>query len=724
MRIKARHNGPYTIRAAEESDDESLVIGADETVAEVLIYGPIGEGFLFEETVSAREFVRDIADLDADRIIVRINSEGGSVPDGIAIHNALRRHAAQVDVEIDGMALSIASTIAMAGDNVRMANNALMMLHAPSALCLGNARDMRQQADMLDHWSQAMTQAYLRVVGDENEVMINGLLTDGEDHWFTAAEAESAGLVTDVTDGVAIAAHYDFRHIDSKSIPAAASAYDKRNAPVGDPTQKGGRTKTRPNEHDDKPSASTANQPTGSQGAGAQPTAGGDVIATFKTNESARRREIRARFQPFAGYSGVSDLEARCLDDMDISANAAADKLLNHLGEGAEPLAASQQDPIVEMGEDAVDKRRAAKTQALMSRMGVNADTDGQPFDLNGNAYRGQTLGEMARASLEEAGVNVRGQSNHEIAEQALSYYVMAAGGQTTSDFPVILENTMHKIMVGAFNATPITFDQFCKIGTVSDFRPWRRLVPGLMGGFDRKNEAGEYVNKNVPDAEGQSISAEEYGNIITIDRRVLINDDIAYINDMAQGLGMAGRRGIESTVFQVLAMNPKMEDGNKLFSAAHNNLAATGAAPSADTLTALADMMREQKAPGSDQVPLDIAPSVALARHTTARDIQAINDAPYAPDQELSLQIPNKARGLFQSVVGTPRIQGSEYYALAPVTVAPVIEVVFLNGQQLPALVQQEVFRTGSLQWRASHDYGVGAIDYRGAAKNPGASG
>jgi len=117
---------------------EIRAAGDNEDTAEVLIYGDIGESW-WAETVSAKEFVQELQAIDAKSLVVRINSYGGSVKDGIAIHNAIRRHPADTEVVIDGMAVSIASLIAMAGDVVSMAENAMMMIHAPWGAVIGNS---------------------------------------------------------------------------------------------------------------------------------------------------------------------------------------------------------------------------------------------------------------------------------------------------------------------------------------------------------------------------------------------------------------------------------------------------------------------------------------------------------------------------------------------------------------------------------------------------------
>src|SRR5690606_61441 len=98
---------------------------------------------------TAADFVRELNALKNEQITIRINSVGGSVPDGLAIYNAIKRHPSKVTIAIDGMAMSIASLIAMAGES-HMASNAMLMIHAPWSVAAGNAKVHREHADMLD----------------------------------------------------------------------------------------------------------------------------------------------------------------------------------------------------------------------------------------------------------------------------------------------------------------------------------------------------------------------------------------------------------------------------------------------------------------------------------------------------------------------------------------------------------------------------------------------
>jgi hypothetical protein len=162
---------------------------------------------------------------------VRINSPGGSVPDGLAIYNALRRHGARIVVTVDGQAASIASLIVQAGDERLMPENTIQMVHGPSTFCGGNAVEMRQCADMLDTWATAMKANYLAKAPDKADEL-QTMLTDGNDHYFTAEEAVAFGIadkviktaVDDVPDEAAAAAALLGYVTSISSAPAAVQA--------------------------------------------------------------------------------------------------------------------------------------------------------------------------------------------------------------------------------------------------------------------------------------------------------------------------------------------------------------------------------------------------------------------------------------------------------------------------------------------------------------------
>ncbi len=187
------------------------------TTAEILIYDDIGESF-FGSGISAKQFVRDLADLskDVSTINVRINSFGGQVFDGFAIYNALKRHKARIEVDVDGIAASISSLIAMAGDQIRMAENSMLMMHEPMSIAFGNAADMRSEADLLDQIRDLLVNTYAGRSGMSVETVSDAVTAET---WFTADEAVEAGLADRVTEAMKIAAHGDRSRF--KRVPAA-----------------------------------------------------------------------------------------------------------------------------------------------------------------------------------------------------------------------------------------------------------------------------------------------------------------------------------------------------------------------------------------------------------------------------------------------------------------------------------------------------------------------
>jgi ATP-dependent protease ClpP protease subunit len=146
--------------------------------------------------ITASDLVAELSALDVSAIDVHINSPGGEIFDGIAIMNALRAHRATVTTYVDSLAASIASVIAMAGDRVVMAPNSQLMIHDGSGLCIGNAAEMREMADLLDRQSDNIASVYAEKAGGDVADW-RALMT--AETWYTAEEAVAAGLADEVS---------------------------------------------------------------------------------------------------------------------------------------------------------------------------------------------------------------------------------------------------------------------------------------------------------------------------------------------------------------------------------------------------------------------------------------------------------------------------------------------------------------------------------------------
>lgn len=151
-------------------------------------------GKTIESETSAKHFKAELdKHPDVKEIRVYINSLGGSVVEGLAICNQLRRHPAHKTVVIDGFACSIASVIAMAGDTVIMPKSAMMMIHNPWTIALGNAEELRKTADDLDKLGEGVRQAYLEKAGDKlDESKLIEMLN--AETYLTAEECIAFGL--------------------------------------------------------------------------------------------------------------------------------------------------------------------------------------------------------------------------------------------------------------------------------------------------------------------------------------------------------------------------------------------------------------------------------------------------------------------------------------------------------------------------------------------------
>lgn len=161
-------------------------------VAEVLVYDEIGFW-----GVTALDFMRDLRDLNATEISLRINSPGGEIFEGIAIHNALRSHGAKITAYVDSLAASIASVIAMAGDRIVMMPHSQMMIHEGSGLAIGDANDMRDMAELLDRQSDNIAAVYAERAGGTPEEWRERMRAET---WMTAAEAVAFGLADEVAE--------------------------------------------------------------------------------------------------------------------------------------------------------------------------------------------------------------------------------------------------------------------------------------------------------------------------------------------------------------------------------------------------------------------------------------------------------------------------------------------------------------------------------------------
>jgi ATP-dependent Clp protease protease subunit len=184
---------PPGVKAARTPTFSAENKAGDLTIRIYDVVGPDWMGMIGAETVArALDEAGEVKSIDA-----RINSPGGDVWEGLAIYNQLVQHAAKVKVTIDGLAASIASVIAMAGDEVRIAKNSQFMIHKPAGLLFGTSDELRQWADVLDTIQESITGIYSDRTKQSAENLKEWI--DAET-WMTAEQAVERGFADSLVE--------------------------------------------------------------------------------------------------------------------------------------------------------------------------------------------------------------------------------------------------------------------------------------------------------------------------------------------------------------------------------------------------------------------------------------------------------------------------------------------------------------------------------------------
>jgi ATP-dependent protease ClpP protease subunit len=726
-------------------------VDSNGTSYELLIYGDIGESW-WGDSVLAADVVKQLNDLPPTvaQINVRINSYGGSCSDGFAIYNALNRMAATKKVTVDGVAMSIASFIAMSGDTIEMPEPSLMMIHAPLGGCMGNAIDMRDFADFLDAYAKAMAPAYIAKSGQTQDAIM-ALLTDGKDHTYTAAEAKDLGFCD------ALISLVDPEEEEDPETEQAAAAFlaGMGRFVAQSPQMLGAmNTAVRHSLLFASGQGAGATQPArvastggfdmlrkingrlvslapldkakdpadGGAGGGSGGDAAAQAAAKKQTDEitaaaqvalKTRNDSIIAALKPMLGIKAIAELQTQALADPSMTVDQVNAKALALMSAHATPNPGDGSGRV-EAGADQRDKVRAQAVSFLLVRAnapGLKADEIAAA--RQGNPFNGMTLLEMARACCVSAGLNPSGWSKDRIVASAITH--------SDSDFPHIFENVLHKTLLNSYLSVEATYKTFCRIGTLADFRPHNRYY---MGGFDDLqvvDQTGEYKDGSFSDAEKEQITGQSKGRILNLSREMIINDDMGVFTTASQKLGQAAGRTLEKDVYTVLTTNGNLNDGVALFHATHLNLAGSGAVVGSQAFDDVRVGMGSQLDPSGNDF-LAIQPAIWLGPLKYKGDADVVNGSKYNVDVSSKFEIPNKSYGMFRQIVGTPRLTGTAWYAFADPNVEPVIEVGFLDGVQEPQIASEQSFRSNGMAWRVIFDYGVAAVGFRGGWKNPGA--
>lgn len=730
--IKALHNGEQVNKAV------------------IRIYGYIATSKWFDDEVSAASFIEDVESAIAlyspQSLEFRISSPGGSVLAGGTIADEIKALDLPTTGKIFSFAGSIATIICCAFDEVFISPTSTYMIHRPMGGAFGDIPEMQKAIEALRATETAMINAYMERLNVKGAMSEEELVTAlDEETYYTAEEAVELGFV----DGFIDDTRSDEEQEQSVSALAACAKFEKDRMPelfkrltgftppsddaIRQPnkgenedmatkkpesvtTQK--QTKDFTQDKDSTAPAQTVTTQAATAQAQAHQTHDLDAIRAQERQALAQRnRDITALF---SGHVAHSTVMQECIADPEVSIDQAKDRLLDAISAANASANAAQQHRATS-GIDEQDKFEEAAINALLAR--VNQ----APVD-NQNPLRGISLiGLMVECAV-RGGMNPQsvphdaGQRIEAVAR--FSGFKAEAPGLTTSNFPNLLENALHKMLVGGFTIQAYVWDTFAAIGSVNDFRPHNRYRMSSISNLEGYNQDGEFKYGNLADAEKEQQQASTKGKIIPLSRELLINDDLNALANLITALGRAAARSIETDFFTVLVSNPTLvNDGVALFDAAHGNVGSAGAiTPS--SLDEARQLMRQQQDAGANDYA-DITPygiltpvsALAVARQT-------VNSEADPTSGNANSRKANIARNMVPSenIKDSPRLSGNGWYVFADPALEPVIEVAFLNGQREPQIVTMEHFNSAGLSYRVMHDWGVKAVGYRGAVLNAGA--
>jgi phage head maturation protease len=332
-----------------------------------------------------------------------------------------------------------------------------------------------------------------------------------------------------------------------------------------------------------------------------------------------------------------------------------------------------------------------------------------QPSD-QARTFVGLTIPELARDVLRRHGINVTAMSPDTLITRAL---------HTTSDFALILANTVGRTMRAAYTAAPSGIRQLARQTTVADFRSKARIMLDSTGlTLERTNEHGEFRSATLEESQ-ETYKAETFGRIIGVTRQVLVNDDVNAFADLSRRMGGAAAafeaKFLTDLLQSGVGLGPTMSDGLTLFHATHGNVAGSGAAPAEATLSDARKAMRAQTGKSGgliDVLPrfVVVPPALETATEKLLSTVQAVQTSNVNPFASLTLVVePRLTSAVRWYVVASPdQIDGLEY--------------CYLAGAPGPQIETQPGFRIDGVEMRVRLDFGAGFIDHRGWYSNAGA--
>ena len=692
---------------------------------EIHLYGTVGDSFWEEDHFTAR-MVRGMLDGLSGPLSVRINSPGGIVSEGQAIYTMLKDYPGPVSVVVDGVAMSSASLIAMAGDTITMRLGSYMLIHDPSLLFgegRGTAEDHREWAAFLDKIGDAFADVYAdraAMTRDEAREIMRAETV------YLGAEAVDAGFATHYEGDKKsdAAATFDYRiyanapkHLREASerlgdkpgqmalaaFIAGAARTPQKEPVMADPKKAAADAPTakieEPKVTDQAPEPYMQKEGREKLERLSEPkTEAKPAEATMSAAQVSRLYQVGARLNvPVAEVAHVAEANSNF--------EAALDMLSEKVKEKGDVDIPMHGAPTARVLRDEREVQRAGMEQALVAQLSRR-----DPDSDQARPFMQMSLAEMAATC---SGYDGPLRTAHDRQQVFMATH-------STSDFPHIFENALNKQLEARYRDATPTYRDIARRVTFSDFRPHPMVRTGDFPELQEINEGGE-IKFGTFGENRESVAVKSYGVGVRISRQMLINDDLDAIAQVIADRGRAVAR-FEDKVFYAMMLGGSNADGptlaetsRQVFNTTDSTKAGSGAAISVTTLSAGRAALRKRKS--VDGAELDITAAILMVGPDNETAAQQI----VAPIQSAQAGEVNPFSGTLR-VVTTAKITGNSWYLFADPADAPNFVYGFLSGFDAPRMRMDEPFGQQGMALTVEHDFGVGAIDYRAGWKNPGA--
>lgn len=418
------------------------------------------------------------------------------------------------------------------------------------------------------------------------------------------------------------------------------------------------------------------------------------------------RAEANAEIRSIARIAGLDQSWVDGQIDANADPDTARRAAFEALAKRSAPTIRTEQ-VRVEMGESQDDPALRARQmgEALYARINPRHDLS-EPA----RRYAYATPVDMAKELLTLRGEFTMALSPASLVTRAL---------HTNSDFPIILGDTVGRVLRDAYQAAPSGIRRLGRQTTARDFRAVNKIMLGEAPLLEKLNEHGEIKAGTMAEAR-EAYKVETWARKIGITRQVLVNDDLGAFADLARRMGQAAAETearILVTLLEAGSGNgPTMSDGKTLFHADHGNKAGTGAVISDATLSAARLALRTQK--GIEDRTIRVTPRNLLvppALETTAEKwLASIAPATAADVNPFSGSL---------SLVVEPRLSSAtRWYVTADPGEIDGLEFAYLSGAEGPQVESRSGWDVDGMEIRVILDFGAGFIDHRGWFMNAGA--